>query len=323
MKVLIADKFEAEGVAGLEGLGCEVIQSPDLEGESLADAVARAKPDALIVRSTKVGAAVIAAGESLRLIIRAGAGTDNIDSNAATERGIAVCNCPGMNADAVAELTMGLMIACDRRIVEQTNQLAGGRWNKKEFSKSRGLKGRHLLVVGTGAIGLGVVRRAKAFGMHVSVQSRSLTRKWATELGVGLVGSSREDLLKALPDMDVVSMHVPLGDDTMDLCNADFFGAMKPGSIFLNTSRGGVVDESALLEAVEKRGIRAGVDVYNDQPSGKDEPWQCPLAGVPGVVTTHHCGASTDQAQIAVAEEVVRIIRVYQAHGTFENRVNG
>jgi len=322
MKVLIADKFEQAGVEAIEALGCEVTVDPELDPEGLPAVLAEHGPEILVVRSTKVPAGVIESASTLKGIIRAGAGYDNIDTDAAAERGIAVCNCPGMNADAVAELAMGLIIACDRRIPQQDRDLEAGRWNKGEYTKARGLKGRRLLVIGTGAIGLGVVRRAMAFGMAVVVQSRSLTTKWARELGVGVVGPSRDDLLEALPDVDVVSVHVPLNDDTRRLCNADFFGRMRPGGIFVNTSRGAVVDEGALSEAVRERGIKAALDVYNDQPSGKQAEWRPEIAVVENVITTHHIGASTDQAQLAVAEETARIIRVYTQAGLFENRVN-
>jgi len=322
MNVLIADKFEHEGIEAIRGLGCTVRVDPELGPESLPSAMREFTPEILVVRSTKVPGGVVESASTVRGIIRAGAGYDNIDTDAASARNIAVCNCPGMNSDAVAELTIGLLIACDRRICEQDRDLEAGHWNKAEYSKACGLKGRRLLVIGTGAIGLGVVRRAMAFGMEVFVQSRSLTAKWARELGVGLVGPTREDLLDSLGDADAVSIHVPLSDDTRGLCNADFFGRMKPGSIFVNTSRGAVVDESALAEAVRSRGLRAGLDVYNDQPSGKQADWKPEIAGIQGVVTTHHVGASTDQAQLAVAQETVRIIRVYQQTGRFENRVN-
>lgn len=321
--VLIADKFEASGIAELERLGCHVTLSPDLGPDTLAAAIAETNPAVLIVRSTKVPAGVIEGAATLRGIIRAGSGYDNIDTDAAAAKGVAVCNCPGMNAVAVAELTMGHLIALDRRIPQQDAELRGGRWNKKEYAKSLGLKGRNLLVIGTGAIGTEVIQRAKAFGMHVFAQSRSLRDETARALGIEPIEYTREALHRVLPDMDAVSVHVASTSDTRDLCDAAFFGAMKRGAMFINTSRGDIVDESALIDAVTNGGVRAGIDVYRDQPSAKDCEWSTPLANAQGVIHfTHHCGASTDQAQLAVAEEVCRIVREFRDHARFVNVVN-
>jgi len=322
MRVLIADKFEPEGIEWLGKLGCEVRLDPELGPETLPAALADHRAEVLIVRSTKVPRPVLESAGELRLIVRAGAGFDNIDWRAAGELGIGVCNCPGMNSSAVAELAMGLLIACDRRIPQQYAELKAGHWNKKEYSRSRGLLGRTLLIIGRGAIGRQVVRRARAFGMRLLIQEPTLTAQWAEEVGLELVGPTHEDLLDAVAQADAVTIHVPLVDETRGMCDAEFFGRMRPGSIFVNTSRGPIVDEAALLDAVETKGIRAGLDVYNDQPSEKDCDWRPAIAEHPNVITTHHIGASTDQAQLAVADETVRIVRVYRDAGTFENCVN-
>ncbi|MEM7622767.1 MAG: NAD(P)-dependent oxidoreductase [Planctomycetota bacterium] len=324
MKVLVADKLEAVAVQGLAELGAELISEPDLAGDTLVRAAADNKPDVVIVRSTKVPAEVqAAAGGSLRLIIRAGAGTDNIDKDAAASAGIAVCNCPGPNAVAVAELTMGHLIGLDRFLPEQDAELKSGRWNKKRYAAARGLKGRSLVVIGTGAIGLEVIKRAKAFDMRVAAQSRSLTRSMAEALGVGWIPFTREALLEALPGFDAVSMHVAVVDETRGMCDERFFAAMKDGAFFINTARGGVVSDGALIDALRAGRVRAALDVFNDQPADKSADWACPYADVPGVVLSHHNGASTEQAQLAVAEEVVRIAQIYRDEGRFEHCVNG
>lgn len=322
MRVLIADKFESQGVAGLIALGCEVVHEPGLSPETLPEAVGRVDPHVLIVRSTRVQAPAIEAGRSLGMIVRAGSGYDNIDGSKATQRGIPVCNCPGMNAVAVAELAMAHLLNLDRRLVAQDAQLKAGRWNKAEYSKARGLKGMHLLVHGYGAIGREVAQRARAFGMHVHATSRHHSADEIGAMGVHFVDSSREGLLAALPKMDAVTVHVPLGDETKSSCDAAFFAAMKPGAYFINTSRGPVVDERALAEACRTRGIRAGLDVYCNQPSATSGDFAPDIAKDPGVCCTHHCGASTDQAQNAVAEEVVRLVEVYTKTGACENVVN-
>lgn len=321
MKVLIADKFEKAGLEGLAKLGVEAVYSPDA-GPQLGQAIVANDPEVLIVRSSKVTSAVIGEAKKLRLIIRAGSGVDNIDVGAATARGIRVANTPGMNAVAVAELTMGLLLCCDRRIPDQCEQARAGKWNKKEFSKARGLKGMTLGVVGVGAIGQEVIRRATAFGMQVVAWSRSITPQHAAALNCEWGGNDTPALVALLRRSDAVSVHLPLTDTTKKLFNKPMFDAMKPGAYFINTSRGSLVDEAALREAVQARGIRVGLDVYDNQPAETQAPWENATAKLAGVYTSHHCGASTDQAQNAVAEEAVRVVKVYKDSGRVENCVN-
>jgi D-3-phosphoglycerate dehydrogenase len=322
MKLLIGDKFETAGIDGLKSLGCEVAYEPAAGAEGLAAALERARPDVLIVRSSKVPAAVIQGARGLKAIIRAGAGVDNIDVAEAKTAGISVANCPGMNSVAVAELAMGLLLACDRRIVDQTMEIRAGRWNKKEFAgKSRGLKGATLLIVGLGAIGKAVARRALAFEMGVLGWDALLGPRAAQEVGVEWLGSDRASLLGGLARADAVSVHLALVPPTKHFCNAEFFGAMKTGACFINTSRGGIVDESALCEAVKSMGLRLGLDVYEGQPATPQGEFSCAVAAASSSAFTHHCGASTEQAQQAVAEEVVRLVKVLKETGRLENAV--
>ncbi len=322
MRTLIADKFEKQGIDGLAGLGCEVTVNTDVSAADLPGLVATLDPEVIVVRSKKVQAPAIEAAKSLKLIIRAGAGYDNIDCKAASAKGIAVCNCPGMNAVAVAELVIGLLVCCDRRIPDQVTELRNGQWNKGAFAKARGLKGMTLGVIGVGGIGREVIRRAKAFDMNCIAHSLNMNPLRAQDLGVGHGGKSRQDLLKMLPECDAVSLHVAANPESEKMCDAEFFAAMKTGAYFINTSRGSVVDEAALREAIQTKGIRAGLDVFENEPAESKTSWQTPTVALPGVYGTHHCGASTDQAQFAVAEEVVRIVKVYRNTGKFENRVN-
>lgn len=324
MQVVIADKAEQVLVDELESMGCTVHLDPSLDGDALGACLRDTNAAVLIVRSTKVPASAIEAGaDTLKLIIRAGSGYDNIDGSAAAGKSIAVCNTPGMNAVAVAELAMGHLISLDRRLPDQNAQLKAGHWNKKEFSKARGLKGRSLLLVGAGAIGREVMTRAQAFGMTVGVFDPQLTNAQAAELGVERIDSAREALLAALPRFDAVSMHVPAVESTKGMCDAAFFGAMKDGALFVNTSRGAIVDEPALIDAVKAGKIRAGLDVYQSQPSEKDTQWAPGVASMDGIYCTHHCGASTDQAQLSVAEEVVRMVGLFKDDGTIVHCVNG
>lgn len=322
MRVLIVDLLEAEGVQAMERLGCTVMVEPSLASEDLPARLAKGDADVLIVRSKKVTRAAIQASKNLRAIIRAGAGVDNIDIEAATLHGIGVCNCPGMNAVAVAELTLGLIIACDRRITDQTAQIKAHRWDKKGFSTgARGLKDATLCIVGYGAIGRAVAARAAAFGMRVAAWDRHLTPAAARERGVGFAGSSRAELLAFLPQSDFVSVHLALTPETRKFCDAEFFGRMKRGATFINTARGDIVDEAAMCRAAGERGLRLGLDVYENQPSASGVGFVTPVAALTGAFT-HHCGASTDQAQGAVAEETVRIVRILMETGRLENCFN-
>ncbi|MGB7922883.1 MAG: 3-phosphoglycerate dehydrogenase family protein [Pyrinomonadaceae bacterium] len=317
MLVLLADKFEQSGRDGLEAIGCEVSYQPDLKDEALVKAIGEAKPDALVVRSTKVTEAMLDAG-ALKLVVRAGAGYNTIDVAAASRRGIYVSNCPGKNSIAVAELAFALILALDRRIAENVISLRQGAWNKKEFSKARGLYGRTLGLVGLGRIGQEMIPRARAFGMPVVAWSRSLTPERAESLGVEYAESPQAVARGA----DIVSLHLALSPETRSLANADFFGAMREGAYFINTSRGEVVDQAALVEAMRARGIRAGLDVYANEPTSATGEFTDDIAREANLYGTHHIGASTDQAQEAIAAETVRIIRTFKETGKVPNVVN-
>ena len=317
MRVLIADKFEQSGRDRLDAAGCEFSYQPDVKDETLVEAIRAYQPDALVVRSTKVTEQMLDAG-ALKLIVRAGAGYNTIDVAAASRRGVYVSNCPGKNAVAVAELAFALILALDRRIADNVIQLREGKWNKKEFSKARGLLGRTLGLVGTGQIGREVAARARAFGMRVVAWSRSLTDELAAELGV----ERRESLRDVAREADVVSVHVALKPETRGLINSDFFGAMREGAYFINTSRGDVVDQDALRRAMREKGIRAGLDVYASEPAGGAGEFTDDIAREPNLYGTHHIGASTDQAQEAIAAETVRIIETFKETGRVPNVVN-
>ena len=317
MLILIADKFEQSGRDGLQAIGCEVSFQPDLKDETLTDAISKRRPDVLVVRGTKVTEPMLAAGP-LKLIVRAGAGYNTIDVAAASRRGIYVSNCPGKNSIAVAELAFALILALDRRIADSVIALRAGQWNKKEFSKARGLFGRALGLVGLGKIGQEMIPRAKAFGMPVVAWSRSLTNEKAAELGV----EKMETPLEVARAADIVSVHVALKPDTRMLVGPDFFRSMREGAYFINTSRGEVVDQGALVEAIKSKGIRAGLDVFAIEPTSAVAEFTDPIANEARVYGTHHIGASTDQAQEAIAAETVRIIQSFKETGQVPNVVN-
>ena len=316
MRVLVADSLAPAALRALEALGLEVVCRPELGPDTLVPAIGGAH--VLVVRSTEVPRAVLEAGDRLQVVIRAGAGTNTIDCRAAAELGIFVTNCPGKNAIAVAELAMGLILSLDRRIPDNVAALRAGRWETARFSSARGLHGRTLGIVGLGTIGVEVARRARAFGMRVVGWSRSLDAERAEVLEIRPMESVRA--LCALSD--VVSVHVAYAPETHYLLGADELAAMRPGTLLVDTSRGGVVDSEALRAEVSAGRIRAAADVYEKEPSAGRADWMPPLATLDGFYGTHHIGASTDQAQEAIAAEVVRIVRTWLRTGEVPNAVN-
>ena len=316
MKVLVADKFSETGLDQLRLKGAEVVYQPDLVDDALVAAVAAEKPEVLVVRSTKVTEKALTAGP-LALVVRAGAGVDTIDVEAATRLGILVANCPGKNSIAVAELAFGLILALDRRIPEAAADLKRGVWNKKEYSKANGLFGRTLGILGLGHIGQEMAVRARAFGMPV-VAWEALPENRIEQPGVTFVSSPLEVAAVA----DVVTVHLALTPQTRGLVGADFFSHMRPGAFFINTSRAEVVDQSALALAVKEKGIRAGLDVCAGEPKTGTGEITDDIFQLQCVIGTHHIGASTEQAQEAIGDEAVRIIVEYMKTGRAPNTVN-
>jgi D-3-phosphoglycerate dehydrogenase len=313
--VLIADKFEQSGLDGLKAADYEVSYQPGLKDEALAQEVERLRPDVLVVRSTKVTETILNAG-ALKLVVRAGAGYNTIDVAAASRRGIYVSNCPGKNSIAVAELAFGLILALDRRIADNVISLRAGQWNKSEYSKARGLFGRTLGLIGLGQIGREMIPRARGFGMPIVAWSRRLTPAAAKELGIEWKASPIEVAATA----DIVSVHLALNAQTRGLIGADFFAALRPDAYFINTARAEVIDQNALVGAVREKGIRCGLDVFAKEPAGGTGEFADDIAKT--IYGTHHIGASTDQAQEAIASETVRIVRSFKESGKVPNVVN-
>jgi D-3-phosphoglycerate dehydrogenase len=318
MRILVADKLAPLVPGRLQDLGAEVLVEPDLSGATLTDRLASLDPAVLVVRSTKVTAADVEAARSLSLIIRAGAGVNTIDMKAASGRGVYVANCPGKNACAVAELTIGHLINLDRRIADNVAALRARQWNKKAFGAARGLRGRTLAVLGTGSIGREVIRRAQALGMKVRAWSRSLTPEQAEELRIERAATPE----RAVEGADAVTVHLALTPETRGRIGEGIFAAMKPGAYFINTSRGELVDHAALARALEDKGIRAGLDVFAVEPSGSTGEFADAIVDHPNVYGTHHIGASTLEAEEAVGEEVVAIVDAYASGRPIPNCVN-
>jgi len=297
MKILIADSFPETHQEKLTAAGHDLTFDASLEGDALTAAIA--DHEVLIVRSTKVPAETLTAADNLKLVIRAGAGTNTIDKSAAAESDIRVCNVPGANALAVAELVLGMMISLDRNIPDNVADLNNGIWNKKKYSVARGLCGQSVGILGLGSIGFAVAERARAFGMDVFAISKSGRSADAEQriADAGIVQLASMDEL--LAQCDIVTLHMPATADTKGMVNDDFLGKMKDGAML----------------------IRVGLDVYNNEPGAGDSSFSSDIANHPGVCSTHHIGASTTQAQVAVSDGVLNVIAAYQ-NGEIKNCVN-
>jgi len=306
MKILFADKFQPEYLEQLKARGHDCDFQPDLGADDLPGAIAGA--EVVIVRSTQITRAAIEAADGLRLIIRAGAGTNTIDKAAASEHGIPVCNVPGRNAVAVAELAFGLILAIDRNIPDNVADLRAGKWDKKTYSKAEGIMGRRLGIVGLGGIGMALAERAVAFGMLVHVIDKP-GRDSETAARLDALGAVRvADLDEMVSLCDVLSFHVPATAETKGMINDALLARCRDGAMIINTARGEIVDEDALLRALDAKGLRAGLDVFNHEPASGQGQFDSPLARHPRVYGTHHIGASTEQAQNAIAAEIVHML---------------
>ncbi|MEE8601406.1 NAD(P)-dependent oxidoreductase [Euzebya tangerina] len=319
MDILIADTFPEPHRDHLGDRGHTVRYRPGLTGEDLAEALDDA--DVLVVRSTVVDATAITSAKRLRLIVRAGAGTNTIDVQSAAEQAVYVCNVPGRNAVAVAELTLGLLLGLDRHIPEATADLRDGHWDKARYSTATGIAGRTIGIVGLGAIGRAVAARCVAFDMRVLGLARP---SWSAARREALATADIElfdDLPAMLGECDVVTLHVPSTEETRALVDAAFISQLPDSAWIINTSRGDVVDEGALLAALEDRGMRAGLDVFQDEPAAKTGAFASRLAQHPNVIGTHHIGASTTQAQHSTADGVLEVIADFE-DGQPRNAVN-
>lgn len=316
MKVLIADKFPDQYTEKIKSMVRELIYEPKLKETDLPNKINDI--DILIVRSTVVNAECINKSNKLSLIIRAGAGINTIDIKAANEKGIFVSNCPGKNSIAVAELAMGLICAIDRKIPDNIIDFRNGKWDKASYSKADGLFGKTLGIVGVGQIGTELIYRAQAFGLEVIGWSRSLTKEKAENLGIEKINTLEELFIKS----DIVSIHLAQNTDTKKIISKDLISKLKKGAYFINTARAGVIDEEALTDAAKEGKIFAGLDVFNAEPEGKEGEVKSEISNIKNIYISHHIGASTEQAQNAVAEEAYNIIKNFIELGEIKNWVN-
>jgi len=316
MNVFVADKLPEEAINELNDLGVDVTFDPSVGGGDLDEGLG--DTDILIVRSTLVTEKCIKNSPNLMLIIRAGAGVNTIDIEAASNFGIYVANCPGQNSIAVAELTMGLILSLDRFLPDNVIDFRNGQWNKATFSKADGLFGKTLGVVGVGQIGKSVIERAKAFGLDIVAWSRSLTPDVAEEMKIDFA----ENIQQVAESCDILTVHLAMNADTKEIISKDILSSLKDGAFFINTSRAGVVDEDALYEELKSGRIKAGLDVISDEPEYKKGEVESRFQDLDNVYISHHIGASTKQAQLAVASDAVDIVRGYLSEGKVRNWLN-
>jgi D-3-phosphoglycerate dehydrogenase len=312
-RVLVADQIAADGLAPLRDDGrFELVVRPGLKGPELARAIADA--DAVLVRSaTKITRESLERAGRLKVIGRAGVGVDTIDVDAATERGVAVLTAPSGNTVSAAELTLALLLALARRVPAADRSMRAGEWDRKSFNGVE-LRGKTLGLVGAGRIGSEVARRARAFGMRVVAYDPYLTQERARALEVELTS-----LDQVLRSADVVTLHVPLTEQTAGLLGEAQLAMLKEGAFLLNVARGGLVDEAALVRALrEGRLAGAALDVYAEEPLPADHP----LRALDNVVLTPHLGASTVEAQQSVALEIADAVRAALLEGDLSRAVN-
>ncbi len=315
MKILIADKISEKAISQLQEIADEVIYNPELKAEELPNQISNI--EILVVRSTKVTKETIEAGKKLALIVRAGAGFNTIDVETASLRSIPVSNCPGRNSAAVAELIVGFIVALDRRIIDATIDMRAGNWKKKEYSGANGLKSRVIGIIGTGYTAQALIKRAQALQMEILAYSPNFTPKKASELGVTYCQS-----LEMIEEQaDIISVNVAYNEDTHHLINERFLSSIKENVILINTSRGEVIDSVALKKAIKDKGLKVGLDVYENEPAAGDKIFEDKeLASK--IACTPHIGASTLQAAESIAAEVVKIVDTYKKTGQAIHCVN-
>ncbi|MAT72544.1 MAG: phosphoglycerate dehydrogenase [Planctomycetaceae bacterium] len=311
--VIVLDNLSPEGLALLdaaEGVDYEV--RTGLKGDDLREALAQF--DGAICRSgVKITPESLEGNRRLKAIVRAGVGTDNIDKEAATRAGVVVMNTPAGNTTSTAEHAFALLLALSRNVAPAYQALIEGRWDRKNYMGTQ-VAGKTLGVVGLGRIGLAVAQRALAFEMKVVGYDPFMSKDRARDLGIELVDAV-DDML---PQIDYLTVHTPLTDETRNLIDMPQLERIKPGARLVNAARGGIYNEAALVEGL-KSGKLAGValDVYPAEPCTDS-----PLFGMPGVVCTPHLGASTEEAQTQVAVEAVELLLGYLQHGQICNAVN-
>jgi D-3-phosphoglycerate dehydrogenase len=297
VKVLVTDKADAKALDRIRRAGHEVLEKVGLQGQELVDALNGSQ--ALLVRGgTKVTGDVLRATSTLKVVVRAGTGLDNVDAEAAREKGIQVYNTPNANSVSVAELVFGLLIGFERHVVDAVAELRGGKWEKVRFAGHE-IAGRRMGLIGFGRIAREVATRARAFQMEVWAYDPVMT-SWPEDFA----WVKRVELGELLVASDVLSLHVPLDEKTRGMIGAPELAKMKLDAVLINCARGGVVDEAALTEALKAKQLRGAIlDVFATEPPGK-----IALLELANVVATPHLGASTAEAQRRAGDDAAAIL---------------
>ncbi|MDD5010679.1 MAG: phosphoglycerate dehydrogenase [Phycisphaerae bacterium] len=314
IKILIADKLAKEGIDLLKSMkDVEPVVKTGISPEELIATIG--EYDGLIVRSaTQVTAKALEKPGKLRGIARAGAGVDNIDVAAATKKGILVMNTPGGNTLSAAEQTMTLMMAISRHVVPACNSLKGGVWDKKSYMGNQ-LNNKVLGVIGLGRIGMAVAKMSSGFNMKILGYDPVATPPDAEKLGIEIT----DNLERIFKEADIITVHVPKNEQTLNMIGEAQFKMMKPTTKVINCSRGGIINEDALYDALEKKTIAgAALDVFTEEPPVKNKRYE----KIPNLIVTPHLGASTEEAQVEVAVEAAQILVDYLKTGAIKNAVN-
>ena len=304
-KILISDSIDKNCISILQGLGYEVVYKPGMSPVQIKDEIANY--NGLIVRSeTKVNAELISKMNEMEIIGRAGTGVDNIDVDAATRRGIIVMNTPGGNTISAAEHTMALMLSMCRNVPQANISVRDAKWERKKFQGTE-LFGKTLGVIGLGKIGREVAVRSKSFGMNIIGYDPLLSEEAASKLGIEL-----SDLDALFSKSDIITLHVPLSTETKHLISAESLSKCKNGVKIINCARGGIINESDLVDAVDSGKVSAAaIDVFETEPPDLSQR----IFNHPKIICTPHLGASTEEAQEKVAVQIAE-----QMHDFFEHK---
>ena len=315
MKVLVACELPDSAIEQMHALAIDVAYMPRATPAELRESIEGI--GVLVVGTTRVSPETLVPATGLQMIVHAGPGPGEIAIKEASGQGIFVSHCPDQHAVAVAELTMGLILALDRRIVENTNALREGRWIRGELTDARGLAGRTLGILGYGAVGRLLAHRALAFGMRVLAWAPGIASETAAEPDVEFCNWPRELARQS----DIVTVHA-VGDGSDNLIDKEFLDSMQQGAYLVHVGHPGAVEIAALSEAIRERNLRVALDVFSSEPTSDSGRVRCTVCGQPGVVATQHIGPLTAQAQEATAKEVVRIVESFVVSGEVLNSLN-
>ena len=315
MKILVACELPDPALEQLRTLASELVYAPSTAGPELRESLTNV--GVLVVGPTRVSPDLVARAAALQMIVRAGIGPGEVAVEEASAAGIFVTHCPDKHAEAIAELAFGLILALDRRIVENVLALREGRWARGEWAEARGLAGRTLGVLGWGPVGRLVARRARAFDLRVVAWSPRPATDVAAESDVEFCNWPRELARQS----DIVTVHA-VEDESEVLVDAEFLQSLPEGAYLVHLGNPGAIDEAALARAIEERHLRVALDVFSSEPAGDSGRFRCRLCELPGVIGTQHIGPLTQQAREATAAEVVRIVRAFVVSGEVLNCLN-